>query len=153
MSLACNSARDKDFPATSVSFCPEGDAPFFFSPTCLGKKAVLQGDIILAISSWKLYVTLTYPDMFLWRKLSGSTSTLAAQLNATPVLGRFYVLCKGDKYYTDERLCPLLQWQYVQEQMPAFATLIGQISVRIYLCLIGGVSLQFSLAHTSVWSI
>lgn len=50
----------------------------FFPPTCLGKKAVLQGDIILAISSWKLYVTLTYPDMFLWKKLSGSTSTLAS---------------------------------------------------------------------------
>ncbi len=77
MSLPCNSARDKDFSATSVSFCPQGDA-LFFPPTCLGKKAVLHGDIILAISSRKLYVTLTYPDMFLWRRLSGSTSTPAS---------------------------------------------------------------------------
>lgn len=77
MSLPRNSARDKDFPATSVSFRPQGDA-LFFPPTCLGKKAVLQGDIILAISSRKLYVTLTYPDMFLWRRLSGSTSTPAS---------------------------------------------------------------------------
>lgn len=51
---------------------------FFFPPTCLSKKAVLQGDIILAISSRKLYVTLTYTDMFLWRRLSGSTSTTAS---------------------------------------------------------------------------
>lgn len=27
MSIPCKGERDKDFPVTSVYFCPEGDAP------------------------------------------------------------------------------------------------------------------------------
>lgn len=80
--MSSHPGTDKYFQTASI-FLPSGWCSFLFSsPTCPGKKkeAVCQGDMILAISSRKLYVTPTYTIRLHGNiSLLGSRSALASE--------------------------------------------------------------------------